>query len=298
MNYLISEHSINKKLKEIFGQPLKYRNHIIFLDFVSKYSKDRLGEGKMTHLVWSHGVSKKDEIISNVIYINRDDFIQGLFNLYELKYPAEPYIEFKHSEFIKYTSSKIKDKQLEKTISDLNKRKISVKNFPIAIFSKESVGCKKGKIILENREIDNEPIITKFECGPVGKYDYRYKVYLDSKFMLYTLNNIMMGHSTMISTKLYDWIYLPTVSHMFMKRFMSPYYFAKKGYMTKKTIKFETINSELGTLKSDRQILNQVLRPIEKANYTQMLFNKGIVVIQYYKSGNVLRRVDCKDIIH
>lgn len=299
MEYLISEHSINKNLKNIFNQPLKYRNHIIFLDFVSKYAKDRLGCVGMTMPRWSCGVSEEDKIISGIIYRSKDDFIQSLFNIYELQSPAEPYIEFKHSEFIKYTESKIRDKQLEKTILNLTKKEIFVKKFPIAMYSKKSEGCKKYQIRLENREIKNESIITKFESGSVGKYDYKYKVYLDSKFMLYTLNNIMMGHSTMIPINLYDWINIPTVSHLFIKRFMSPYYFVKKkGQMTKKKIKFETINDELGIYKSNREILNQILRPIEKINYIQMLYNNKIVEIQYYKSGNYLRKVDYKNIIN
>lgn len=280
--YLISEHSVNKNLRNIFEEPSKYRNHIIFLDFLCKFMKDKIPENRNN----IYGISKVtlSNDSTDQIVINVDNDIENIIGILRslTKDAFDPYIKFKHSDFIKYTQTKIKDKQLEKAINELCIKKIKF-DFPVCVFNNNKCSgllFKKLKSIEMNRPID-ETILNKYEAKPIGKFDYEYKISLNSRFILYMINNILMNHSVEVPIKNYDWNYIPTSANLFMKRFVLPFYYPRKRY--RKRLKFETIREELGIELSNRQILNQVLRPIEKLNYIKLMHNDDVIEFQCIK---------------
>jgi len=288
---LISEHSLNKNLKTIFKNPIKFRRHLTVIDYISYYINGIYNGNGISQIK----LSEVNNDFEDPIIIDVEQDLEKFKNNLKTINPNNsnvPYIEFKHSDFIRATNSKIKDTELKKILEDLYTMPINI-DFPVCLIDKKSCGdsLKKIKKCEFKKQIKNETIINKFECVKHGKFDYKYKVVLDSEFMLYLINNIIMRHSAIIPVEMYNCTNMPTSSQIFMRRFIYTNNWKKVGPKDIK-LKYDTIRFETGFYKSNGYIRSHMLKPLINSNYIKAFYNNSssIAIVQFLKNGPYIRR--------
>lgn len=290
IKFLISEHSLNRNLKEIFYNPIKFRKHLTVIDYLSHYINNKYNGNGISQIKFSES-EFEDSIITNVIY-DMERFKNDLKSMNKIK-EDNPYIEFKHSDFIKATNSKIKDVEVIKILKDLSTITVNF-NFPVCVISKDSCGYTDHRIkkCEYKKEIKNEKILNNYESIKHGKFDYKYKIILDTRFILYLINNIKMNHTSFIPTDAYHCTKVPTSSQLFMRRFISPYNFGRRN-KKKRTIKYDTIRSETGFDKSNSYIRSHMLKPLIESGYIQTFYGNDdkVIIFHFNKVGNYIAKI-------
>lgn len=286
---LISEHSLNRNLRSIFPNPIKFRRHLTIIDYLSQYINGIYnGDGISQIKISKVNSDFEDPIITEISY-DIEKFKNNLKTII-------PYIEFKHSDFILATNSKIKDVELKRVFEYFSTTPM-IFNFPVCLASKNSCGFPVNKIKKHEfkKQIKGETILKQFEYIKHGKFDCKYKIELDTNFMLYLINNVIMKHSSIIPIEMYNCVHIPTASQLFMRRFIYSNGYKKTGPRTIK-LKYDTIRWETGFNKTDSYIRSNMLRPLVESKFIKTLYNskRGVIKIEFIKRGPYILRFQNK----
>jgi len=287
--FLISESALNKNLIKIFPRLPKYNKHLLVIDFICTYINEKIINEYLIDST-NYGMTqiiKSDDIINKISYdinIFRNELRNATNKAFRTNHDV-PHIIFNHNEFIKNIKSKISISKMEKILIDLNRTEFSgvfpLYTVPDNLEFKQIPKRFKTKETLIS--LNKENLLGKFEVIKLNKYNTKYNIFIDNRFVLYLLNNIITNHYFNIPYKMYDCNYISTISQLFMRRFVSPSGFGKRTF---KKINFQTIKNELGIKdKSCQYIKSKILEELQRKGYIKYFHNRTMVQIEYTKMG-------------
>jgi len=287
--FLISENTLNRNLVKIFPKLSKHNKHLFIIDFICTYITEKIINEYFSDST-NYGmtqITEIDGVINHIGYninIFKNELKEATNKAFNVEYKI-PHIIFTHSELIKITKSKVSINEMEKILTVLNDTKFSG-TFPLYTIP-ENLTFEKMPNKLKTKEklvsLKEEKILGTFEVNKINKYNVKYDISIDNRFMIYILNNIITNHYFNISYDMYSCINLSTMSQLFLRRFILPNGFGKN---TIKKINFKTIKNELGIVdKSCKYIKSKILEELQRKGYINFFYNRTTVQIEYSKIG-------------